>query len=175
MKAQKLKSSIYKYVSVLPLLIISLLFVVSIFSHNSSPQISECSGSSCSTSNIRLDNGCGAGSGLVTTSINFGCKGNNCSYSEENATGSPASYCSTYHNGITDLIFAIIRFLSDGVGLVVIASVMVGGIQYIGARGDPNATSLAVNRLTSSIVALIIFIFAYAILDYVIPAGFFSN
>jgi hypothetical protein len=71
-------------------------------------------------------------------------------------------------------MFAIIRFLSAGVGLVIVASLIVGGIQYIVSRGDPNATSMAVKRLVSSVVALIVFIFAYAILNFVIPGGFFQ-
>ncbi len=99
---------------------------------------------------------CGSGSTAVQTSIDFGCNGS-----------SP--------NGIVDLLFAIIRFLSAGVGLVVIASIIVGGIQYIVSRGDPNATGAAIKRLTSSVIALIIFIFAYAILNYVIPGGFFHG
>ena len=67
------------------------------------------------------------------------------------------------------------KFLSDGVGLVIIASVIVGGIQYITSRGDPNATQKAIQRITSSVIALLVFIFGYAVLNYVIPAGFFHS
>jgi hypothetical protein len=97
---------------------------------------------------------CGGGKGntSVTTSINIGCKG----------TGNP----------ITDLTFAVIRFLSAGVGLVIIASLIVAGIQYSASRGDPQATAQAVKRIRSAVTALIIFIFGYAILNYLIPAGF---
>lgn len=109
----------------------------------------------------------------MKTSINFGCYGNGCGSS---TTGyASTSYCSNPHNGIVDLLFAIIRFLSDGVGLVVIVSVIIGGIQYITSRGDPNATGAAIKRLTSALTALLIFIFAYAILNYVIPVGFFKQ
>ncbi len=103
---------------------------------------------------IKLTAQCGGGSGYsaVPTSINFGC--------------------SQKGNPITDLLFAVIRFLSAGVGLVIIASVIVGGIQYIVARGDPNGTQAAVKRLISSTIALLVFIFAYAILNYVVPGGF---
>jgi hypothetical protein len=95
---------------------------------------------------------CGSGTTAVHTSINLGCENKG--------------------NGIYDLLFAIIRFLSDGVGLVVIASIIVGGIQYIGSSGDPNATNKARTRIRSSIVALIVFIFAYAILNYIVPGAF---
>lgn len=105
----------------------------------------------------------------VKTSINFGCNGNKC------ANGSTQGYCSQPHNGIIDLTFAIIRFLSNGVGIVVIASIIVGGIQYIGSSGDPNNTNKAIGRIRSSIIALIVYIFAYAILNYLIPGAFFNQ
>lgn len=88
----------------------------------------------------------------VTVSIDLGCKG----------SGNP----------ITDLIFAVIRFLSDGVGLVVIGSIIWGGIQYSVSRGNPQATAQAIARIRGAVIALFIFIFGYAILNYLIPAGF---
>ena len=107
--------------------------------------------------NIKLaGNVCGGtGSSQVTTSIDFGCKGQG--------------------NGIIDLVFAIIRFLSDGVGIVVIASIIYAGIQYIISAGDPQKINSAINRIRSSIIALIVFIFAYAILNYLIPGAFLNK
>lgn len=87
----------------------------------------------------------------VKTSINIGCVGKG--------------------NPMADALFAIIRFLSAGVGLVVIASIIFGGIQYTASRGDPQATAKAIERIRSSVIALIIFIFGFAILGYLIPAG----
>lgn len=87
----------------------------------------------------------------VETSINIGCDGKG--------------------NAILDMLFAIIRFLSYGVGLVLVASLIVGGIQYTASTGDQQATATAVKRLKSVIVALLLFIFAYAILNYVIPGA----
>jgi hypothetical protein len=94
---------------------------------------------------------CGGGPQVVL-SINIGCWGRG--------------------NPIADAAFAIIRVLSAGVGLVVVASIVIGGIQYSASRGDPQATALAIGRIRSSLIALLIFIFAYAILNFVIPAGF---
>lgn len=98
---------------------------------------------------------CGSGNDKVYTSIDIGCD-------------------HKISNPIADMVFAIIRLLSDGVGIVVIASVIVGGIQYSVSHGDPQASAAAVGRIRSSVMALFIFIFAYAILNYVIPAGFFQ-
>ena len=88
----------------------------------------------------------------VVTTINVGCVGK----------GEPA----------VDMAFAVIRFLTSGVALVIVASIIWGGLQYIGSRGDPNSTAMAIGRIRSSVIALIIFIFAFAILNYLIPKGF---
>jgi hypothetical protein len=94
---------------------------------------------------------CGGGSQAVKTSISIGCSGKG--------------------NPILDAVFAIIRFLSDGVGLVIVASTIYAGIQYSSSRGDPNASAQAMKRIQSNVVALLIFIFAYAILNYILPAN----
>jgi hypothetical protein len=85
----------------------------------------------------------------VATSIDLGCQGK----------GSP----------LADMLFAIIRILSDGVGLVVIASMVVAGIQFTSSRGDPQASAQAMKRIQSNVTALILFFFAYAILNYLVP------
>lgn len=87
----------------------------------------------------------------VQTSVDFGCKGQG--------------------NPILDMTFGIIRFLSAGVGIVIVGSMVVAGIQYTSARGDPNASAKAKGRIQSNVIALLIFIFAYAILNYVIPGA----
>jgi len=106
---------------------------------------------------------CGSGKNTVKTSIDIGCQGASCKSS--NVDG-----CSA----LIDMVFAIIRFLSAGVGVVVIGSVIYAGIQYASARDDPGAVGKAKERIGHSLTALLIFIFAYAILNYVLPAGFFK-
>jgi hypothetical protein len=97
---------------------------------------------------------CGGGP-VVKTSIDLGCTG--------------------HGNPIADMTFAFIRLLSDGVGIVIVASMIVGGIQFTTSRDDPEAKKHAISRIQTSLVALLIFIFAYAILNFVIPGGFFNN
>lgn len=94
---------------------------------------------------------CGSGDAKVKTSINIGCQGKG--------------------NPILDMLFAFIRFLSAGVGLVIVGSMVFAGVQYTTSRGDPQATAQAVNRIQSSFLALLLFIFTYAILNYLVPAG----
>ncbi len=123
--------------------------------------------------------GCGSdGSGhwVITTSIDFSCSGAQCASPQAKLTSPPTSgYCSTYHNAMVDLLFAIIKFISDGVGLIVIMSIIIAGIQYTFSRGEPQAVQAASKRIQSSVTALIIFIFAYALLDFIIPRGLFGQ
>lgn len=79
--------------------------------------------------------------------------------------------CRGKGNPIADMAFAVIRVLSAGVGLVVVGSIVVGGIQYSASRGNPQATAAAVNRIRSSLYALLIYIFGFALLNYIIPGA----
>lgn len=97
---------------------------------------------------------CGTGGDAVDLSINIGCRGQG--------------------NPIVDMLFAFVRFLSAGVGIVVIGSIIVAGIQYTTSQGDPNATAKALGRISSAATALLIYIFAAALLNFVIPAGIFN-
>jgi len=121
--------------------------------------------------------------GFVHTTIDIGCSGDNCvihppdpaagQYNKDGGiTGDPL-YCSQYHNPVSDGVFSIIRFLSAGVGIVIVASTIVAGIQYTLSHDNPNEVNSAKTRIRSNLIALLIFIFAYAILNYIIPGGFF--
>lgn len=101
---------------------------------------------------ITAQNECGGGENAIKTSIDFGCKGEG--------------------NAMLDLAFAIIRFLSNGAGLVIIGSLIWAGIQFTGSRGDPQSSAMAINRIQSTVFALLIFIFAYAIINYLVPGVF---
>lgn len=92
---------------------------------------------------------CGSADTAYRPSIELGCQGKG--------------------NAIMDLLFAAIRFLSYGVGLAITASLVWAGIQYAGSNGDPNAHATAVKRIQSNVAALMFFIFAYAIINYLVP------
>lgn len=100
---------------------------------------------------------CGDGKGgveAVQLSINVGCQGKG--------------------NPIIDMTFAFIRFLSNGVGIIIIGSIIYGGIRYTTSAGDPQKAAEAIGRIRATLIALVIFIFAYPILNYILPAGFFK-
>lgn len=94
---------------------------------------------------------CGGGNQSVNTSINFGC--------------------SNSGNPIADFTFSIIRFLSVGVGIVLVLSLIIAGIQYMTAGGEPQSMAKAKSRIMSTVIALLVYIFAYTILNFVVPGG----
>lgn len=97
---------------------------------------------------------CGGGGNnqSVKTSIDLGCTGKG--------------------NPVFDLTFAIIRLLADGVGIAVVLSVVIAGIQYTMSGDDPRAVSAAKSRVVSAVTALFVFLFAYALINYFVPGGF---
>ena len=98
---------------------------------------------------------CGEGGNAVETSIDLGCTGKG--------------------NPILDMLFAAIRFLSAGVGVVVVFSTILAGIQYTTSRDNPESTQKAKGRLVSNVIALVVFVFAYSIMNFLVPGGFFNG
>ena len=88
----------------------------------------------------------------VTTSINFGC--------------------TSGHGVIIDFLLAILRFMGTLIGLVVILMIIIGGIQYILAQGNPQAVAAAKGRITGAITALVLYLLMFGILHYLIPGTF---
>jgi hypothetical protein len=114
-------------------------------------------------------NQCGSGKDAVSTTIDFGCYGESCQ------TATPDAYCKGNHSSVLDLVFALIRFLTDGAGLIIVLGFIIAGIQFTLSRGDPQLRAKAIGRIANVVIALFLFIFAYALLNYVIPNGFFLS
>lgn len=64
-----------------------------------------------------------------------------------------------------------INFLAALVGLAVVISIVIGGIQYGSSAGDSAKVTAAKNRIRNSIIALLTFMFLYALLNFLIPGG----
>lgn len=71
-------------------------------------------------------------------------------------------------------IQSIVNFLSIGVGVIVIAMIITGGIQYSIAGDSPEATGKAKARITNALVALVAYLFIFAFLQWIIPGGLFG-
>lgn len=74
---------------------------------------------------------------------------------------------------ITFLIY-IIKFLGGLVGLIVVLMIIIGGVQYITSGGNPQAVGAAKKRIVNAIIALVLYIMMFGILEYLIPGGIFS-
>jgi uncharacterized protein YqhQ len=68
----------------------------------------------------------------------------------------------------------IVDFLSAGVGLVVVAMIILGGIQYSIAGDNSQKITDAKKRIANALIALLVFIFLFAFVQWLIPGGVFS-
>ncbi|HUB93092.1 MAG TPA: hypothetical protein VMB52_01170 [Verrucomicrobiae bacterium] len=73
---------------------------------------------------------------------------------------------------ISKYIDPFVNFLAAAVGVGVVVSIVIGGIQYSSSAGDPGKASAAKNRIRNAIIALITFMLLYGMLNFLIPGGF---
>lgn len=73
--------------------------------------------------------------------------------------------------GITRWLIVVINILSAAAGLIITIVIIVGGIQYTTAKDDPQAVAAAKGRITNAILALAVYIFFYAFLQWLVPGG----
>jgi len=69
----------------------------------------------------------------------------------------------------------VVNFLSIGVGVVSAITVGVSGVQYTMSRGDPGKTAQAVSRLTQVGLGIALYIFGWALLNWLVPGGVIST
>lgn len=67
-----------------------------------------------------------------------------------------------------------INALSALIGILAAASLIFAGIQYITSAGDPQKASDAKDRISKTIVGLLLFGFLYAFIQFLIPGGVFN-
>lgn len=65
-------------------------------------------------------------------------------------------------------------FLGGGVGLSVVGGITFGSYMYITARGNAAQAQKGQNTILNSVIGLLLFIFMYAILQFLIPGGIFG-
>jgi uncharacterized membrane protein YraQ (UPF0718 family) len=78
-------------------------------------------------------------------------------------------------NPIVKQLKNVINFLSAGVGIIVVGSIIVGGIQYALAGNNPQAVSAAKKRIQDTLIALLAFFFIYAFLQWLVPGGLLNG
>jgi len=87
-----------------------------------------------------------------------------------NSSDAGIQNCVKNNQIVKDLNF-IVNFLSAGVGIVVIGTIIVGGVQYTLAGDNSQLTGAAKQRIINGLIALAVFIFSFAFLQWIIPGG----
>jgi hypothetical protein len=59
------------------------------------------------------------------------------------------------------------------VGVVVVMMIIIGGIQYSSANGDPKKIAAAKSRVYNALLALVAYLFIFSFLQWLIPGGIF--
>lgn len=96
--------------------------------------------------------------GQAQTSIDFKC--------ESNKTGGA--------NTVTSLLLTIINFMAVGVGIAVVGGIVFGALRYTSADGNAAQAQQGITFIVNSVLGLILFIFMYAIINFLVPGGLFT-
>lgn len=73
--------------------------------------------------------------------------------------------------GIVAYLVLFIQALSALVGIVIVLVIVISGIQYTAARENPQWVSAAKDRIREAVFALLIYLVAFAFLNWLIPGG----
>jgi hypothetical protein len=72
---------------------------------------------------------------------------------------------------ITNLVNPLIKLLTASIGVVIVISLVMAGIGYSSAGGDPSKVAAAKNRINNTIIALILYIFMLGLIQWLVPGG----
>jgi hypothetical protein len=103
---------------------------------------------------------CGNGDNAVKMKFNFNCLG-------EEYPGEL--------NPIIDLMFSLIRTISMGVGVLMVLLIVIAGIRFSSAQGDPQAISKAIAGIRNAVIGLLVYFLAFALLQWLVPGGVFNS
>lgn len=87
-----------------------------------------------------------------------------------NSSDAGVQKCLKNNQIVKDLNF-VVDFLATGVGIVVIGTIIAGGIQYAIAGDNAQQTGAAKQRIINGLIALVAFIFTFGFLQWLIPGG----
>lgn len=74
-------------------------------------------------------------------------------------------------SGITCLVNILVDILNMAVGAIAVLMLVVGGVMYASAGDDSGKVSTAKKIITNTIIGVILYIFLFAILNFIIPGG----
>lgn len=115
----------------------------------------------------------GASSGVVAAAdSNNSCPNNEGDCAKKTAFS--FGDCKTDDVGITCLYTEVLRFLSIAVGIAVVGGIAVGGIVYSTAAGNSSKTQKGVSIISNSILGLVLYLLAFALINFLVPGGVFK-
>lgn len=112
-----------------------------------------------------------ASGGGVKKTQNYCNNASSSDYSKCHLPQCTSSQCDLFKTYIDPAI----NMLSGLVGIIVVISIIAGGIQYASSEGDPQKSSRAKSRITNAILAIVAYAFLYAFLQFIIPGGLFNR
>jgi hypothetical protein len=113
-----------------------------------------------------------------TTDANDCINTTNCEQETGNSTcaDTAASACtSTNCDLVKSYLDKFVLLLSTLIGVTVVLSLIVAGIQYSSSGGDPQKVTAAKSRITKTITALVAYVFLFALLQFLIPGGIITG
>ncbi|MGI6612189.1 MAG: hypothetical protein ACOX0Z_01250 [Candidatus Nanosyncoccaceae bacterium] len=73
--------------------------------------------------------------------------------------------------GISYLLGLIIKILTGLVAVAAVTSIIFAGVQYASAGDSPEKVKAAKDRITQTVIGLLLYIFMFTILEFLIPGG----
>ena len=104
---------------------------------------------------------------LIPVASVFGSDGDPCNSNVPEAVRDAAG-CNGNTNGLPNAIVSIIDAVILVSGLVAVAFIIVGGVNYMTSAGDASKTQKAKNTIMYSVIGLIICALAFVIVNFVI-------
>lgn len=74
---------------------------------------------------------------------------------------------------LRDYVVPAINALAASVGIVVVIMVAWGGFQYTTSRDNPQQSAAAKEHIRNALIALVVYIFMIAFLNWLVPGGVF--
>lgn len=78
---------------------------------------------------------------------------------------------SSKHGAIGGMLIWFINLLSIGIGIVAVGGIIWGAILYVTSNGDASKTKQGVAVITNTVIGLLLYVFAYAFMNFLIPGG----
>jgi len=76
---------------------------------------------------------------------------------------------------ITPLLISILNWLAVGVTLAVVAGIIYGAVLYTTSGGNQEQAHKSIGIIRNAVVALILYFAMWALLNWLVPGGLFSN